>query len=96
MPKPKKSLRSFRCSDPFWKAIELAAEEQGMSCNEWVNLACARALKDPVVGDPIDISEVAKLANSDAVMSIADAIARTNKIFEETAKKLGVDKNKIK
>lgn len=65
-----------------------------MSCNEWINLACARALKDPIVGKATDLNEVAELANSDAVMSIAEAMARTNKIFEETAKKLGVKYNK--
>ena len=92
MPKPKKSLRSFRCSDAFWAAIDKGAEDQGISRNEWINMACARNLKDPIFGEPTDLKEVAELGTVDAVMSIAEAIKRTNLIFEQTAKKLGVEK----
>ncbi len=88
MPKPKKALRSFRCSDVFWAAIEAAAEKQGISCNEFINLAVARALKDPIVGEAVDLEKIAEFANADAVQSIAKEIERTNKIFAETAKML--------
>ena len=64
MPKPKKALRSFRCSDVFWAAIEAAAQKQGISCNEFINLAVARALKDPIVGEAVDLENIAELANA--------------------------------
>ena len=88
MPKPKKALRSFRCSDVFWAAIEAAVEKQGISCNEFINLAVARALKDPIVGEAVDLEKIAELANADAVQSIAKELERTNKIFAETTKLL--------
>ena len=94
MPKPKKSLRSFRCSDAFWAAIEKAANDQGISSNEWVNMACARNLKDPIFGEPTDLKEVAELGTVDAVASIAEAIKRTNHIFETTVNSLGVSLKK--
>jgi hypothetical protein len=91
MAKAKKSLRSFRCSGAFWAAIDKAADDQGISRNEWINMACARNLKDPIFGEPTDLKEVAELGTVDAVRSIAEQIQRTNLIFEKTAKELGVN-----
>jgi len=90
MPKPTKSLRSFRCSDAFWSAIEKAASEAGMSSNEWLNLAAVRNLQSPLIGEPTDLCNLAELKKADELNSLQSAINRTNKIFEQTAKSLGV------
>tara|TARA_R110000765_G_scaffold89853_1_gene171214 strand:- start:125 stop:406 length:282 start_codon:yes stop_codon:yes gene_type:complete len=89
--KAKKTTHSFRATDTLWKTMESAANKEGMSANEWLTIAAVTQLREGVAGgNPVDLAEVGELAKANSVDKLTAAINRTNKIFEDTRKELGI------
>lgn len=71
--------------------MESAANKEGMSANEWLTIAAVTQLREGVAGgNPVDLAEVGELAKANSVDKLTAAINRTNKIFEDTRKELGI------
>ena len=89
--KNQKRKRSFRCTDALYSAVEEAAKQDGVSLNEWIIYAIRFQLKEGIAGGvPVDLDKVGELARANSVDKLTAAIERTNKIFEETRKELGI------
>jgi len=79
--KIKKKLRSFRCADSLYTAVEIAAKEAEMSVNEWTLTAIRSQLKTGVTGEGINIEEVENLAKVEAINNLTVAISKTQQAF---------------
>ena len=89
--KNQKRKRSFRCTDALYSAVEEAAKQDGMSVNEWIIYAIRSQLKEGVAGgDPVDLDKVGEIAKANSVDKLTAAIERSNKVFGELRKELGL------
>jgi predicted HicB family RNase H-like nuclease len=90
--KTQKRKRSFRCTDSVYSAVEEAAKQDGMSVNEWIVYAIRTQLKEGVAGgDPVDLDKVGELAKANSMDKLTAAIERSQRVFAETRKELGLD-----
>ena len=89
--KIKKKLRSFRCADTLYSAVEQAAQKEEMSVNEWVLSAIRHQLKYGVTGEGIELDKLEGIAKANAMDKLTAAIQRTQSIFETTSKELGIE-----
>jgi hypothetical protein len=88
--KAKKITHSFRATDTLWKAIEAAANKEGMSANEWLTLAANTQLREGVAGgEPTNLEDVGSIAMAEAANRVAAAIAKSNEIFERESAVFG-------
>jgi hypothetical protein len=93
--KIKRKLRSFRCTDSLYSAMEEAANKEEMSMNEWLLAAARYQLKHGVSDEGVDVEQLEGIAKANAMSQLTAAIERTQKIFEKTGKELGIDFNSV-
>lgn len=93
--KTKKKKRAFAATDTLWKLVEESARDADMSINEWITSAINTQLKEGIHGSGVNLESVSELATAQAIAEYSNtierqagvierAIARTDKIFEES------------
>jgi len=90
--KNQKRQRSIRLTDALYSSVEEAAKQDGMSLNEWITYAIRFQLKEGIAGgDPVDLDKVGELAKANSMDKLTAAIERSQRVFAETRKELGLD-----
>jgi len=89
--KNQKKKRSWRCTDAIYQSISEAATQEGMPIAVWIEFAVRAQLKNGVDGSsPVDLDSVGELAKANAMDKLIVQMEKTDKIFEETRKELGI------
>jgi predicted HicB family RNase H-like nuclease len=89
--KSKKKQRAYRCTDTLHALVEGAASAADMSVNEWTLYAIRSQLERGIAGgEPFDLDKVGELAKANSVDKLTAAIERSQKVFGELRKELGL------
>ena len=89
--KSKKKQRAYRCTDTLYTLVEEAARAADMSVNEWTLYAIRSQLERGIAGgDPINLDKVGELAKANSVDKLTAAIERSQRVFGQLRKELGM------